>query len=120
MKKQLELVEEFHLKYKSLISSSPKLLPRKRFEFRHRLMAEEVGEYSKAAQGQDISAIAKELADILYTVYGTVIEHGLQEKIEQVFDEVHRSNMSKDIGPAKAIKGEAYIEPNLKDVLTKA
>ncbi|MCA9388443.1 nucleoside triphosphate pyrophosphohydrolase family protein [Candidatus Berkelbacteria bacterium] len=117
MKEQLLLVEEFHRKYQNLVSDSPTALPDSRFEFRYRLMAEEVDEYLKAAQDQDLAGIAKELSDILYTVYGTIIEHGLQKKIDQVFKEVHRSNMSKDIGPDKAIKGSSYFEPRLRDIL---
>lgn len=60
--------------------------------------------------------IAKELADILYTVYGTIIEHGLQDKIEEIFEEVHHSNMSKEIkeGQEKLYKGENYREANIR------
>ncbi len=61
-----------------------------------------------------IENVAKELADILYAVYGTILEHGLQDKIEDIFEEVHRSNMSKDYHEYKMIKGQNYFKADVK------
>lgn len=77
-------------------------------------MKDEVEEYLAGAENGDIENIAKELADILYAVYGTILEHGLQDKIEAIFKEVHRSNMSKDYHEYKMIKGENYVEADIK------
>lgn len=52
--------------------------------------------------------------DILYVVYGTILEHGLQDKIEAIFEEVHRSNMSKDYDEYKMVKGPSYFKANVK------
>jgi predicted HAD superfamily Cof-like phosphohydrolase len=64
-------------------------------ELRHRLMAEENDEYLEAAKNKDLTLIADALGDKLYILCGTLIAHGLQHKIVEVFEEIHRSNMSK-------------------------
>lgn len=118
MKKQLELVRKFHEKFKVPVLEKPTLIPKKRSDLRYNLMKEEVEEYIKGAAKADIDNIAKELADILYTIYGTVLEHGLQEKMEEIFEEVHRSNMSKEHGEYKIKKGAGYVEADVKRILS--
>lgn len=117
MKSQLDLVKEFHDRGEVPVADRPTLIPEERSKLRHSLMAEEVKEYLEGAEKNDLHNIAKELADILYTVYGTILEHGLQDKIEEVFKEVHDSNMSKDISPGKAKKGADYREADIKRIL---
>lgn len=117
MNEQLVLVKEFHEKFKILVSEKPSLIPQDRSDNRHRLMKEEVEEYLRGVQRGDLENIAKELADILYAVYGTILEHGLQEQISAIFEEVHRSNMSKDRGEYKMIKGKNYFNADVKKVL---
>lgn len=119
MRKQLSQVKDFHIKFKALVSDSPTLIPDDRSKNRYKLMMDEVDEYFKGVKNGDVENIAKELADILYTVYGTIIEHGLQDRIEAIFDEVHRSNMSKDYHEYKMIKGEKYFEAELKQFFQK-
>lgn len=71
----------------------------------------------------DLQKLAKELADLLYVVYGTAL--GLEIPIKAVFNEVHRSNMSKvgeDGKPVlrpdgKILKGPNYTPPNLDPIL---
>ncbi|MFF1701205.1 hypothetical protein [Streptomyces sp. NPDC058252] len=69
-------------------------------------------------------ALAKELADVLYVVYGTA--DLLEIPLESVFAEVHRSNMSK-IGPngevirredGKILKPDTYREADVHGALT--
>ena len=119
MKKQLELVKKFHQKFHVPILEEPSLIPEDRFMLRHKLMKDEVAEYLEGVQNKDIENIAKELADILYAVYGTILEHGLQDTMEEVFDEVHHSNMSKEYHQYKMIKGVGYRTANIKKVLEK-
>ena len=114
MRKQIALVKKFHEKFRVLVSDSPCLIPQDRSNNRYRLMKDEVEEYLTGAQSGDIENIAKELCDILYTVYGTILEHGLQDQIEEIFEEVHRSNMSKDYHEYKMIKGPDYFKPDIK------
>ena len=117
MKQELELVKQFHKKFNALISKKPTLIPKDRYENRFRLMKEEIDEYLEGNKKEDLENIAKELADILYTVYGTIIEHGLQYKIEDIFNEVHNSNMSKEYHEYKMIKGKKYFKANIKKFL---
>jgi len=114
MKKQIDLVRKFHEKFNALISQKPSLIAEDRSSNRYRLMKDEVEEYLLGVQNWDIENIAKELSDILYAVYGTILEHGLQDKIEDIFEEVHRSNMSKDYHEYKMIKGSNYFKADLK------
>jgi len=119
MRKELELVIEFHKKFKVPVSKKPALIPEDRFALRHRLMDEEVQEYIEGAQKGDLENIAKELADVLYGVYGTILEHGLQDMMEEVFAEVHRSHMTKEHHQYKMVKGENFSKADIKKILAK-
>ena len=69
-----------------------------------------------------LQAVAKELADMAYTLFGTIVSHGLQNEFEKIFDAVHESNMSKldaDGKPiyradGKVMKSPLYKEPDLR------
>ena len=88
-------------------------------------MAEENQEYFDAANNDDLVEVADALGDMLYILCGTIIEHGLQHKIEEIFDEIQRSNMSKldsnglpiyrDDG--KVMKGPNYFKPDISGIL---
>jgi len=119
MKKQLSLVKAFHKKFKGPVATSPTIIPEDRLKLRYELMHEEVKEYLAGAQKGDIENIAKELADILYAVYGTILEHGLQDKMEAIFEEVHTSQMTKDFSKYKMVKGKNYKEANIKKFFKK-
>ncbi len=119
MKKELSLVAEFHKKFGSPVLEKPALIPKDRTDFRHRLMAEEVHEYQEGVEKKDLENIAKELADILYATYGSILEHGLQDNMDEVFAEVHRSNMSKEYNEYKATKGKDYSPADIGGILKK-
>ena len=80
-----------------------------------------------AAQNNDLVEVADALGDMLYILCGTIIEHGMQYKIEEVFNEIQRSNMSKlgaDGNPiyredGKVLKGPSYFKPNIKEILDR-
>ena len=71
--------------------------------------------------------IADALGDMLYIWCGTVLKHGMQDIISEVFDEIQRSNMSKlgeDNKPifrddGKVMKGPNYFKPDIKGVFKK-
>ena len=96
-------------------------------DLRFELMREENEEYLEAAQNNDLVEIADALGDMLYILCGTIIEHGMQHKIEEVFNEIQKSNMSKlgaDGKPifredGKVLKGPNYFKPNIKTILDK-
>lgn len=114
MKKELDMVREFHEKFKVGIGEKPRFIDQEVSLNRYKFMREEVEEYLEGVQKSDLPNIAKELCDILYTTYGTIIEHGLQDKIEEVFQEVHNSNMSKDYHPVKVKKGKGFKKADVE------
>ena len=126
MQKQLNAVKLFHETYGLGVSSEMKAdLGTLKNELRFNLMKEENEEYLEAVQNNDIIEIADALGDMLYILCGTILEHGLQHKIEAVFDEIQRSNMSKlgeDGKPiyredGKVMKGPNYFKPNFEAIL---
>ena len=126
MQKQLEAVKLFHTTYGLGISENMKAdLGTQKNNLRFDLMKEENEEYLEAVQNNDIVEIADALGDMLYILCGTILEHGLQHKIEAVFDEIQRSNMSKlgaDGKPiyredGKVMKGPNYFKPNFEAIL---
>ena len=126
MQKQLKAVKLFHETYGLGVSEEMKAdLGALKNELRYNLMKEENEEYLEAVQNNDIVEIADALGDMLYILCGTILEHGLQNKIEEVFDEIQRSNMSKlgeDGKPiyredGKVMKGPNYFKPNFSDIL---
>lgn len=119
-------VKEFHNIFGLDHKTAPVgVLPAKVYELRHRLMAEENDEYLEAAQKGDVSLIADALGDKLYILCGTIIAHGLQDKIGDVFNEIHRSNMSKldNNGQpvyredGKIMKSSNYFLPDINGIL---
>ena len=119
MKKELELVKEFHEKFQVPMLNEPSISEKERATFRHSLMYGEVKEYLEGIENEDLANVDKELADILYSVYGTILEHGLQEVMEQVFEEVHNSNMSKDFHEFKMVKGDSYFKADVSKFFEK-
>jgi phosphoribosyl-ATP pyrophosphohydrolase len=119
-----EFSEAFNIKYSKEINPN---LDQSTIDLRFRLMEEENLEYIEAAKNNDIVEIADALGDILYILCGTILAHGLQHKIVEVFNEIQRSNMSKlDINgkpvireDGKILKGPNYFKPNIKDILDK-
>ncbi|MFY7956621.1 MAG: MazG nucleotide pyrophosphohydrolase domain-containing protein, partial [Flavobacterium macrobrachii] len=96
MQKQLNAVKEFHTAFGLGVSNEMKAdLGEQKNTLRFNLMKEENEEYLEAVQNNDLVEIADALGDMLYILCGTILEHGLQHKIEEVFDEIQRSNMSK-------------------------
>ncbi len=97
------------------------------YMLRYKLMREENEEYLEAAQNGDLTEIADACGDMLYILCGTLLKHGLQHKIEEVFEEIQRSNMSKldkNGKPiyredGKVLKSDQYFKPNIKAILEK-
>ena len=126
MKKQLEAVKEFHTAFEVGYSETPKSdLGEAKHLLRYNLMKEENEEYLEAVKNNDLIEIADALGDMLYILCGTIIEHGLQDKIEAVFNEIQRSNMSKlDVNgkpiyreDGKVMKGANYFKPDFSSIL---
>ena len=124
----IDAVKEFNEAFKIKYSKNQKAdLDESTIELRYRLMQEENDEYLEAARKKDLVAIADALGDKLYILCGTILAHGLQDKIVEVFNEIQRSNMSKLSAEGKPViredgkilKGPNYFKPNIKSILEK-
>lgn len=121
-------VEEFHEVFKINNRHQPEaVVGEDAYNLRFKLMKEENEEYLEACKDGDLTEIADALGDMLYILFGTILTHGLQHKIEEVFDEIHRSNMSKldaDGKPiyredGKVMKSDRYFKPDISAILDK-
>lgn len=101
------MVEEFHRKFDILIQDRPAIPAGVTKELRVRLIQEEFDELRQAMEQDNLAAVAKEMADLLYVVYGTAVSYGID--MEPVFREVHRSNLSK-VGGSKRADGK-WVKP---------
>ncbi len=126
MKNKINAVAEFHKAFGLGSKNTPTAnLGIKKNLLRYELMREENEEYLEAANNNDLAEVADALGDMLYILCGTIIEHGMQHKIEAVFNEIQRSNMSKlgaDGKPiyredGKVLKGPNYFKPDIQSIL---
>ena len=121
MEKQLLAVAEFHKAFGQIDGQWPSLVSDTEYNLRHSLMKEENDEYLEACEKQSLVEIADALGDQLYILCGTILKHGMQHIIEDVFDEIQASNMSKLGGDGKPLfrhdgkilKGPGYFKPEL-------
>ena len=135
MRNQLAMVSKFQKAFGQNIATEPTLVSESLSNLRYELMKEENEEYLQACKDNDLVEVADALADQLYILCGTILEHGMQDIIEKCFGEVQRSNMSKlddkgnpiingengvfdDTRPlGKILKSNNFSEPNLKKFL---
>ena len=126
IKKPIQAVSKFHEAFGLSIENKPTAnISSDISNLRYNLMKEENEEYLEAAQNNDIVEVADALGDMLYILCGTIISHGMQDKIVEVFDEIQRSNMSKlgeDGNPiyredGKVLKGPNYFKPDIARIL---
>jgi len=121
MNKEQLKVEEFHKLFNVAIASKPTIPDEKTCNLRYSLIKEEADELKIAMEAKNIVEVADALADLLYVVYGSAVTFGID--IEPIFDEVHRSNMTKVGGQqredGKIIKPSTYEPANIKHLLEK-
>jgi predicted HAD superfamily Cof-like phosphohydrolase len=124
MTREQAMVKAFHIMGGAVVNQRPTLISPDLQELRRKLIQEELDELMLAEQTGDLVGIADALADLLYVVYGTGVSHGLD--LEPVFNEVHRSNMTKTpckpgegAQTHKITKGPSYSPPVLKDILVR-
>ena len=120
---EISSVETFHKAFNLTVNKQPTAdLGDQIHLLRFNLMKEENEEYLEATKNGDLVEIADALGDMLYILCGTIVSHGLQDKMQAVFNEIQQSNMSKlgeDGKPiyredGKVLKGPHYFKPNLK------
>ena len=106
------------------VKKKPSLSSDKINNLRINLIQEELDEFTEAVSNKDLKEVADALTDILYVTYGA--GHAFGINLDNCFDEVQRSNMSKlgnDGKPiynenGKVMKGPKYFKPNLNKFLT--
>ena len=125
---EINAVEEFHNAFGIESANSPTFdVSEQKIILRYNLMKEENEEYFEAARNKDMIEVADALGDMLYILCGTILSHGMQYKISEVFEEIQLSNMSKlgaDGKPiyredGKVLKGPSYFKPDIKSILKK-
>jgi len=127
MKDNINKVAEFHTTFNIGNNHSPTLISEAESKLRFDLLKEENEEYLEACKNGNLVEIADALGDILYIAFGTILRHGLQDKIQDIFDEIQNSNMSKldENGKpiyredGKVLKSSLYFRPNIKAILEK-
>jgi len=122
IKKPISCVRKFHDAFSIEDADFPTVdLSLEKIQLRFDLMQEENEEYLNAAKDNDIVEVADALGDMLYILCGTILTHGMQHKIEEVFDAIQESNMSKldfEGKPiyredGKVLKGPNYFKPKI-------
>lgn len=109
-------VKEFHEKFGHTVGVSPEI---RRPDLRARLIEEEADELVAAIRLGDMTEAVDGMCDLLYVVFGTAIEFGIN--LQPFFDEVHRSNMDKVGGATRAdgktLKPPGWKPPRIKEML---
>ena len=116
-------VKKFMQTFGQEVKSKAEFPNEKIVQLRHELIEEELEELNQAIKDKDIKEVADALTDILYVAYGA--GHAFGVDLDQCFEEVQKSNMSK-LGPdgkpiynenGKVMKGPNYFKPNLNKFL---
>ena len=127
MRKQINHVKNFHEAFGIENKAQPTAhISESTFNLRFKLMQEENQEYLDACKNKDLNEIADALGDMMYILCGTILAHGFQNKIELIFEEIQKSNMSKldENGKpiyredGKILKSSNYFKPNISKILS--
>lgn len=128
LKAVIEHVEQFHDSFGIENKYAPTHeISEREGQLRFDLMREENEEYLEAVKEGDLVEIADALGDMLYILCGTILKHGMQDKIQEVFEEIQRSNMSKlDANgkpiyreDGKVLKSDLYFKPDIAKMLNQ-
>ena len=128
MKNKISAVTAFHKAFRLVVNNTPTTeIDEDTMRLRFSLMDEENKEYLDAVKNKDLIEVADALGDMLYILCGTIITHGMQDVIDEVFEEIQQSNMSKlgnDGKPiyredGKVLKGPNYFRPDIAKILKK-
>lgn len=119
-----KLVEVFNKAFDIPVKRKPTLLSSDEYKLKFKLLKEELDEYLEACENEDMVEVADAIVDMQYILSGIVIGHGLQSLFDELFLEVHESNMSKlENGKVlrrkdgKVLKGKNYFKPEIDKIL---
>ncbi len=113
-----EKVGQFMTTFGQEVKTKPGLSSEKINKLRINLINEELEEFKEAVKNNDLKEAIDALTDILYVTYGA--GHAFGVNLDECFDEVQKSNMSKlgkDGKPiyneaGKVMKGPSYFKPD--------
>ena len=91
----IKLVEEFHNTFVVPVLETPQIPSKERCDLRISLISEELDEMKEAIEKGDVIEVADSLGDLMVVLCGSILEFGMGDKFDELFLEVHRSNMSK-------------------------
>ena len=119
------VVKEFQKAFRSNVGTTPNLPSEDERSLRIKLLKEEFDEYMEGENNNDLVEISDALGDMLYIIYGTAVSYGIP--LDEIFLEIHRSNMSKldeDGNPifredGKVLKGNNYFKPNIAQYINR-
>lgn len=120
--KPLQSVAEFHKTFQLPIVDKPVIPSKERCALRIALLQEELNELKEAIEENDLLEVVDAFCDIQYVLSGAILEFGVGEKFEKLFNEVHRSNMSKACDTeedAKATQEKYMNEKGTESVVKK-
>lgn len=120
---KFEKVKRFHQAFNLPVKDTAGFPDEDERNLRIKLLAEEFKEYRDAEEDDDFVEVCDALGDMLYIIYGTCLSYGIP--IDNIFDEIHRSNMTKldENGKAiyredgKVVKSHLFTPPNIKAIL---
>lgn len=141
MTPEQQKVREFHERFDTTVSNAPNFPGADVMFLRCNLIREELQELEGSIFGMNLLMaegynewfgrtaddvmveIADALGDLLYVVYGTAVSCGID--MEPIFNEIHRSNMTKVPADGKivyredgkVIKPDTYDPPRLESIL---
>lgn len=128
MDKQLQQTREFNKTFGHITGDEDLSFPTEKMQkLQEKLIAEELEEFKEAQEKEDLVKVADSLVDLIYVVMGAAHHYGMDGILEECFDEVHESNMSKadENGEAiinddgKVLKGDNHFEPDLASIIKK-
>lgn len=91
----IKKVEEFHKTFNAPVLLKPQIPSKDRCDLRVTLLQEELDELKEAIKNNDLVEIADACGDIMVILSGTILEFGLKDVFNDVFENIHNSNMSK-------------------------
>ena len=121
MKKQVTQLKEFHKAFGLPLRNTPTIMPLNEFTLRYRILTEEINELLSGYNNNDLIEVTDAIIDSMYVLIGTAVQFGIADRLEQCFDEVHKSNMSKldeNGNPimrsdGKVMKSSLYFPPDI-------
>ena len=122
----IKLLTEFNKAFSVPVNRKPTLISNEEFKLKINLIKEELNEYENACSEQDITEVCDAIVDLAYVMYGMVVQHGLSDVFDDMFEEVHKSNMSKlengrvlTRSDGKIMKGSEYFTPDLNQFIKR-